>query len=141
MSGFRLSFAVAALAVAGALAFAAACTSSTSSNSCGSGSPPALTGTYSLVSYTIGGTTITGVSGQLQLNANGTYVANVVLPAPTGLQHDSGAYAIQGASCISENSALGNPQFVGTFTLTGTTLTLTGTVAAQAAVFVWSKTA
>ncbi len=141
MSRSRLSLAVAALSVAGALAFVAACKSSTSSNACGSGSPPSLVGGYSLISYTLGGSQQTGTTGTLQLNANpDTYVANIVFPAPIGPQHDSGTYVIQGASCISENSALGNPQFTGTFELVGTTLTLTGTVATQAVVIVLTKT-
>ncbi len=141
MSRSRLSLAVAALAVAAALGFAAACKSSTSSNACGSGSPPSLVGSYSLVSYSLAGTPQTGTTGTLQLNSNpDTYVANIVFPPPVGAQHDSGTYVIQGASCISENSALGNPQFVGTFELVGTTLTLTGTVALQAVVIVLTKT-
>ncbi len=141
MSHSRVSLAVAALAVAGALAFAAACKSSTSSNACGSGSPPSLVGTYSLVSYSLGGTQQTGTTGSLVLNANpNTYVANIVFPPPIGAQHDSGNYVIQGASCISENSALGNPQFIGTFELVGTTLTLSGTVATQPVVIVLTKT-
>jgi hypothetical protein len=142
VSGSRLSLASAAVAAAGALAFAAACKSSTSTNACGSGTPPAIAGTYSLESYDIGGTLITAppASGQLRLNANKTYGVNLTLPAPTGAVADSGTYAIQGASCISQSSVLGQPQFVGTFTLTGTTLTVSGTAGGQAAASVWTKT-
>lgn len=138
MSASRLSFAMATLAVAGALGFAAACKSSTGTNACGSGTPPSLVGSYNLTSYTVSGTTVTQASGTLQLNANDTYVANIDVPQ-VGLQHDSGTYAIQGASCISQNSALGNPQFVGTFTLSGTTLVVTGAAGGQAVTSVWAK--
>lgn len=141
MSDSRLPFA-AVVAVAGALAFAAACKSSTSTNACGSGSPPNIVGGYVLQSYDIGGTLITAppASGDLRLNANNTYDVSLTLPPPNGAISDSGTYAIQGASCISQNSVEGQPQFVGTFSLVGTTLTVTGTAGGQSAASVWTKT-
>lgn len=140
MKGSRVSFAVAVVAVTGALGVAA-CKSSTGTTSCGSGTAPAIAGTYAIQSYDIGGTLITSpnVSGQLRLNANKTYGVNLDIQ-PSTLVADSGTYVIQGASCISQNSVLGQPQFIGTFTLTGTTLAVTGSAAGQAVASVWTKT-
>ena len=140
MTGSRLSFAVALLAIAGAAGFAAACTSSTSASACGSGTPPVIVGTYALQSYDVGGTLVSPASGQLRLNANDTYAATVFLPQPTGTIADSGTYTIRGASCIDQNSVLGQPQFVGTFTLVGTTLAVTGAAGGEAVTSVWTKT-
>lgn len=142
MRDVRRSFAVAVAAGAAVLAAAAACKSSTSSNACGSGTPPAVTGVYTLASYDIGGTLITAppASGELRLNADGTYGVNLTLPPPTGAISDSGTYAIQGASCISQSSVLGQPQFVGSFTLTGSTLTVSGTAGGESVASVWTKT-
>ncbi|HXY20024.1 MAG TPA: hypothetical protein VEH83_08525 [Gemmatimonadales bacterium] len=126
----------AAAACAGAVALA--CKSSTET-SCGSGTPPSLTGTYALQSFQLGATTpLTPPSetGTLRLHAT-TYGASL---AGLLAQDDSGTYVITGASCISQNSVVGNQQFVGTFTLVGTTLTLLGSVGGQAATVVWTKT-
>ncbi len=128
----------AAVALAGA---AAACKSSSSTNACGSGSPPSLVGTYALVSYTLSGTTITAppAVGTLRLHAS-TYGVDLTLPAPTGTVSDSGTYSIVGSSCINQSSVLGQPQFTGSFSLVGTTLTVSGSAATQAVVSVWTKT-
>ena len=129
---------VAAAASAGALAMAYACTSSTE-NGCGSGTPPSLVGTYTLVSFQLGAATpLTPPTetGALRLHAT-TYGADL---AGLLAQTDSGTYAITGASCISQNSVVGNQQFTGTFSLVGTTLTLLGNVGGQAATVIWTKT-
>jgi hypothetical protein len=137
------SLVVSALAVASALGFAA-CESSTSNNSCGSGTAPSLVGNYGLVSYTIGLVTVTtadGASGQLRFHAS-TYGANITVPG-TGTIADSGTYAVTGTKCISQNSQTGQPQFTGTFTLSGTTsgstFSVSGTAAGQAVASVWTK--
>lgn len=127
-----------AAASAGALAIGYACKSSTESG-CGSGTPPSLVGTYTLASFQLGAATpLTPPmeTGDLRLHAS-TYGADL-----SGLlsQQDSGTYAITGASCISQNSVIGNQQFTGTFSLVGTTLTLLGSVGGQAATVVWTKT-
>jgi hypothetical protein len=135
------------LIVGSALALAllgAACKESTSSSACGTGTPPSLAGTYTLVSATLAGVTFTsaqGASGTLRLHAgasvsSGTYGGEVTYPG-AGVQTDSGSFSISGASCISQNSVMGQPQFSGTFTLANGVLTLSGTVAAQPAGFVW----
>ena len=114
------SFAVAALALAGAIA--AACSSTTSSNACGSGTPPSAVGTYSLISYTFGGNTVDttqGASGQLRFHT-GTYAFNVTIPVQ-GAIADSGTYAINGTRCMTETSLMGSGSTTGSFTLSGTT--------------------
>jgi hypothetical protein len=130
---------VAAVVCAGAVVIAAACKSSTSGNGCGSGSPPSLVGSYDLQSYTIGTVTISApaATGTLRFHTN-TYGADLVLPGPQVIS-DSGTYTITGASCISENSLTGQPQFTGTFTLVGTTFSVTGSAGGQT-VAVWTKT-
>jgi len=137
------SFVVPALALSAGLAFAA-CESSTSSNSCGSGTAPSLVGTYALVSYTIGLTTVTtadGATGQLRFHAS-TYGASITVPL-TGSIADSGSYTVTGSKCISQNSLTGQPQFSGTFTLSGTTtgavFTVSGSAAGQVVASVWTK--
>jgi len=135
-----VSYAAAALAVAGALWFAA-CKSSTSNN-CGSGTPPSLVGSYSLESYTLGTTTLTSptASGTLQFRAT-MYNVNLSLPGPTAVV-DSGTYTIVGSACINELSQAGNPTFSGTFqlNLSDSTFSVTGTAAGQVAASVWKKT-
>lgn len=121
---------LAALAVAGVIA-AAACSSPTSSNTCGSGTAPVVIGTYALISYTLGTTTITtaqGASGQLRFYAS-SYGFNLSIPGQAAVA-DSGTYSISGVKCMSETSVLGQGSTTGTFTLSGTTpgsvLTFTG---------------
>jgi hypothetical protein len=134
-----------ALVVAGALAFAGCkSTTSSSSNACGSGTPPSLVGTYTLASYTVGTTTIPSppASGTLVFTAT-TYTVNLSLPnggGGTTVIADNGTYTITGASCISETSANSLPTFTGSFTLGGSTLTVSGTAGGQAAGSVWTKT-
>ena len=129
----------------GALAFALACKSSTET-SCGSGTAPSLVGTYNLLSYTIGANTITAPPANGNLRFYPT-LYGVTLNIPNGAGgfqtiSDSGSYAIGGASCISEASVLGNPQFTGTFTWTpaDSTLTVTGSAAGAVAASSWKKT-
>jgi hypothetical protein len=119
------------LALAAALAFAA-CKDSTSTSACGSGTPPSVVGTYSLVSYTVGTTTIdttSGATGQLRFYAS-AYAFNATIPV-TGAIGDSGTYTISGTRCMSETSVMGQGSSSGTFTLSGTTagslLTFSGT--------------
>jgi hypothetical protein len=137
------SFAVAALALAAGLVFAA-CDSSSNTSACGSGTPPSLVGTYALVSAMFGPDTYTaaqGVSGTLQFTA--TRYSFAVSQSSVTLLADSGTYAVTGSKCISETSDTGNPQFTGTFTLSGTTpgstLTVTGAAAALPVQFVATK--
>lgn len=141
-----MSFVVPAVAMAGALAIAA-CSSSTTGNSCGSGTAPSLVGTYALVSYTIGLTTVTtadGATGQLRFHAS-TYGAGISIPTAGGPEviADSGSYTVTGSKCISQNSITGQPTFSGTFTLSGTTtgavFTVNGSAAGQVVASVWTK--
>jgi hypothetical protein len=128
----------AAGSTAAALAIAFACTSSTDNN-CGSGTPPSLVGSYSLQSYTIGISTLTPpqASGTLRFYPSAYSVSLTVAGQPVA---DTGSYVITGSRCISQSSLNGNPQFVGTFSLSGTTLTVTGTAAGQAVASQWTKT-
>jgi len=135
----RLSTSLAAAgSTAAALAMVFACKSSTDNN-CGSGTPPSLVGGYALQSYTIGISTLTPpqASGTLHFYTSTYSVSLTVAGQPVA---DTGSYVITGSQCISQSSVLGNPQFVGTFTLNGTTLTVTGTAAGQAAASTWTKT-
>ncbi len=132
MSDSRLSFGI-ALAVAGALACVAGCKSSTE-NSCGSGTPPSLVGTYNLQSLIVSGTPITPETGTLQfltstftIDMSGSYVFA-----------DTGSYVVSGSRCLSENGR--NSQFIGTFSLVGTTLSVSGSYTSQAVTSVWTKT-
>ncbi len=121
-----LSYAVPVVTLAGALAFAA-CKESTS-NSCGSGTAPAVAGTYKLAEYSVGGNTVDtlqGASGQLRFHAS-TYGFDATLPV-IGALADSGTYAISGTKCMSQTSVMGQGSTTGTFTLSGTT---TGSVLA-----------
>lgn len=141
MTRSSVSYAGVALAVAGALWFAAACKSSTSNN-CGNGSSaPSLVGSYSLLSYTLGTTTVTSptATGQLLFYPSAYHVS---LTLPSGFVTDSGSYAVVGASCIDEFSVLGNPDFSGSFqlNLTDSTFHVSGTAAGQVAASLWKKT-
>ncbi len=133
--------------LAAVLAFAA-CKESTS-NSCGSGTAPSLVGTYAMVSYSLGVNTIPvpPASGSLVFTAT-RYTATISYPNPsppptTATVVDSGTYAVTGTKCISQTSETGQPQFTGTFTLSGTTsgstFSVSGSAAGQAVASVWTK--
>ncbi len=126
------------IALAAALALAA-CKESTSGDTCGSGTPPSLVGTYKLASYTLGSSTIdttSGASGQLRFYTT-TYAWNATIPIQ-GAIADSGTYTIRGVRCMDETSVMGRGTSSGTFTLTGQTpgsiFTFTGTNSLVAAV-------
>jgi hypothetical protein len=125
---------VAAVGVAG---LAAACSKS-STEAC-AGTPANLVGTYDLVSYTTGSTTIPAppAAGVLRFHTT-TYGAAITLPGPVAIV-DSGTYSVCGATGISQSSVLGNPQFRGTYTFVNDTLSVTGTAAGIAAANVWVK--
>jgi hypothetical protein len=145
MSRSGASVAVAALAAVGALVFAAACKSSTANNCGNGGTPPSLVGTYSLLSYTLGTTTVVSpaASGQLRFYAF-AYGVNLSLPSGTGVNQsftDSGTYNIVGASCLQEFSVLGNPNFSGSFQLhADSTFHVSGTTGSQVAASLWKRT-
>lgn len=134
------SLAITALGALGLMALAAACKSTPTGNNCGNGgTAPSLIGTYSLLSYTIGTNTITAppAAGQLRFYA-ALYGVSLSIPNGSGgfdTVNDSGSYTIIGASCIQENSALGNPQFAGSFYVNNTdsTFRVTGSAAGQLA--------
>ncbi len=134
-------------ALAAVLAFAT-CKESTS-NSCGSGTPPSLVGTYAMVSYSLGVNTIPvpPASGSLVFTAT-RYTATISYPNPsppptTATVVDSGTYAVTGTKCISQTSETGQPQFTGTFTLSsqaaGGTLSVEGMAGGVSASSVWTK--
>ncbi len=117
----RISYVASGALLAGALAFTA-CKDSTSSNACGSGTAPAVAGTYQIASYTLGTTaldTLQGLSGQLRFYS-AVYGFNVTIPGQ-GTITDSGTYAISGVRCMSETSVAGSGSTTGTFSLNGTT--------------------
>ncbi len=127
--------AVAALATS---AVVAACSSS-SDNTCGSGTPPSLAGSWDLRAFTIGTATVPSppATGELRIHeasaTNGTYAINYDLGVG-GPQFDSGTYALTGQHCMSQSSLVNatQPQFVGTYTLTNAdSLAVTGTAGGQ----------
>jgi hypothetical protein len=136
----RTTLALAGIGLVAGLAMGA-CKESTSTPTCGSGTPPSLVGTYNLVSYTFGLSTVTaaqGASGQLRFQAS-TYGLTLTIPTQPVVV-DSGSYSLNGVSCLTENSLLGNGSFTGTFALAGTTLTVSGTSSLGGAVgSVWTK--
>src|SRR5512135_1693059 len=144
MTRTHTSFMLAAVAVAGALGFAAACKSSASDN-CGSGAtPPSLVGTYSMLSYTIGTSTVAAppASGELRFYAS-LYGLDVTIPKPppdsTLFISDSGSYTIVGSTCILESSVdSAANSFSGSFTfVTDSTLRLSGTASGKVAASLW----
>jgi hypothetical protein len=116
--------------ITAAVLLSVACSSSSSNGpSCGNGTPPSLSGSYSLLSYKAAGTVIPGATGSLTLypatGGTGPYAADLDL-----LNHtisDSGTYTVTGASCIRQESSEGNGTTSGTFSLEADTLTVTGT--------------
>lgn len=108
------------LALAAVLAIAAC--KDTTTNGCGSGTAQSVAGTYKLISYTAGGSTVDttmGASGQLRFYAT-AYAFNATLPV-VGALADTGSYVISGTKCMSETSVTGQGSTTGTFTLSGTT--------------------
>ena len=103
------------------------------------GTPANLVGTYNLLSYSTGSTTIPAppASGALRFHSS-TYGVDLTLPGPIVIA-DSGSYTLTGSSCVSESSVLGLPQFTGTYALVGDTLAVSGTAAGTAAANVWVK--
>jgi hypothetical protein len=145
MSRSGASAAVAAFAAVGALAFAVACKSTTGNNCGNGGTPPSLVGSYDLLSYTVGTTTVTppSATGNLRFHA-ATYGLDLSVPAGSGgttTIADSGSYNVVGASCIEEFSVLGYPAFTGSFQLrTDSTFRVSGTASGQVAASLWKKT-
>jgi hypothetical protein len=143
MARSSVSYAIAALALGGALGLAWSCKSTTSNNCGNGGTPPNLVGNYTLLSYTIGPSTIPAppASGSLRFHVS-TYGVDLSIPTGTGNQviADSGTYSIVGSSCIQELSVLGNPQFSGSFELhADSTFHVSGTAGGQVAASVWKK--
>jgi hypothetical protein len=146
MSVRRLAYtlsSIALLAAAGILA----CSDSTGSGAgtC-TGTTPALNGTYDLLSYSYGGQTIPAppASGTLVLAADTLYSAHITIPsppAPTAQQiFDSGKVTLTGANCISQSSYVQQPQFVGTYSLSGAgVLSVTGKAAGISIANTWQK--
>lgn len=134
--------AVAALATS---AVVAACSSS-SDNSCGSGTPPSLAGSWALRAFTLGATTITAppASGELRIHeasaTNGRYAIDYDLGVG-GPQFDSGNYVLTGQHCMSQSSLVNatQPQFTGTYTLTNAdSLAVTGSAGGQTVNNYWT---
>jgi hypothetical protein len=143
MRGFFSLKAVAVAALATS-AVVAACSSS-SDNSCGSGTPPSLAGSWDLRAFTVGTTTVPSppASGELRIHeasaTNGTYAINYDLGVG-GPQFDSGTYTLTGQHCMSQSSLVNaaQPQFVGTYTLTNAdSLAVTGTAGGQIIANFW----
>jgi hypothetical protein len=125
------------LALVAAAGLAAACTST--SKAC-NGTPTNLVGTYALVSYTTGNTTIPAppAVGTLRFHVS-TYGVVITLPGPITIA-DSGTYTQCGTSGLSERSLSDSiPQFTGVYTLFNDTLIVTGTAAGTSVANVWAK--
>jgi hypothetical protein len=145
MSRSGASYAIAALAAVGALVLVAACKSTTSGNNCGNGAlPPSVVGTFALLSYTIGTTTVKppAASGQLRFHAF-TYGVDLSIPSGGVPQNisDSGTYSIVGSSCIQEFSVEGQPNFAGSFQLNAdSTFHVSGSANGQLIAGLWKRT-
>lgn len=142
----RFWLAVPALVVAGVLY--TACSSSPShSHTCGSGTPPDLTGSYALYQYTYGPTVYSAPpsSGTLTYTAGSTYSMSLSLKSNTDSMsvYDFGSFEIVGTSCIRYTSQNGLPAFSGSFTLqtslNSTTYRLSGTDGTRQITGVWVK--
>lgn len=138
------SLKVAAVVAVAAAAVVAACSSS-SDNSCGSGTPPSLAGSWGLRTFIIGTTTVPAppASGELRIYAGtattGLYAINYDLTGSSPF-FDSGTYTLTGQHCMSQSSLVNGtqPDFVGTYTLTnGDSLAVTGSAAGQTIANYW----
>ncbi len=110
---------------------------------------PDLSGTYDLVSFTQGGVTLGDpvATGTLTANqtssgsqATGNYTVDITLPPPAGQTMDAGQYTNASDGTWTQVSSQTQAQFVGTFTLLGSTLTVEVTQPAAAAnTTVWQR--
>jgi hypothetical protein len=103
-----------------------------------------LSGTYTLVSVTQAGVTLTpaeGATGTLTLTKT-TYAIDLTIPSPAGPVNtvDNGTYQTDGNTWTQESANAGGFQGVGTFTLVSGTLTVDVTTAGVQVVTVWSQT-
>lgn len=136
-------------AALGALALGvAACNSTpTKGNNCGSGTPPDLSGSYLLSSYTKGSQTWSSPPSSGSLRVAGTaYVFSMDLSTGSGLPtfvHDSGTYQFVGATCIRHVSAVDTTLFSGSIvllTVSGvTTFRESGSDGANEIIWLWVK--
>jgi len=124
---------VVAVAVLASAAVMAACSSSTG-DSCGSGTPSSLAGSWNLRTFVLGPNTIPSppATGELRIHeanaTTGTYAIDYDLTGGSPV-FDSGNYVLTGQHCMSQSSLVNaaQPQFVGTYTLTNAdSLAVTG---------------
>lgn len=139
LRSLRAPLLVALVALAGSVA---ACGDDDDDNGTNPPNEVDLSGTYTLVSVTQGGITLTpaqGATGTLVLTDT-TYSIDLTIPGPTGPNNtvDSGTYAIDGNTWTQESDNAGGFQGVGTYTLSGGTLTVDVTTAGVQVVTVWS---
>jgi hypothetical protein len=99
--------------------------------------PVDLSGSYTLQSIQVSGQTVTNSSGTLQLTG-ATYDLMLVLNGQVQPE-DVGTYLISGTNTWSQNSTTTGVSSIGSFTLVGSTLTITLT-APTPTVAVWTKT-
>ena len=139
------SLALIALAAAG-LGSASCNSTPTNSNNCGSGTAPALAGSYTLSSYQFGTRTYTvpPASGVLYLTTF-KYADSLYIPASVGdtLTADSGTYQVVGSECILLMSQAGKRNFSGTFKVaespTDTTFRMDGNDSLHVIISIWSR--
>jgi hypothetical protein len=142
----RLWIAIPVLLAAGVLH--TACSGSPShTHTCGSGTPPDLTGSYTLYQYTYGSTVyaVPPSSGTLTYSAASGYAMSLSLKSPTDSLslYDFGTFEIVGTSCILYTSQNGVAPFSGSFTLrtslNTTTYRVSGTDGTRQIIGVWIK--
>jgi len=100
--------------------------------------PVDLSGSYTLQTAIVSGDTLPNSSGTLQLTG-ATYDVALVLNGQVQPE-DVGTYLISGTNSWSQNSTTTGNSAFGSFSQTGTTLTITYTFP-SARVLVWTKTA
>jgi hypothetical protein len=136
---------VVAAAVLVSAAVVAACSSS-SDNSCGSGTPPSLAGSWNLRAFTLGTATVPSppATGELRIHEANATTGKYAIDYDLGVggpQFDSGNYTLTGQHCMSQSSLVNasQPQFVGTYTLTNAdSLAVTGTAGGQTVNNYWT---
>ena len=110
------------------------------SNSTSPGTSVDLTGTYDLVSISIGGQAVANSTGTFSLTTT-NYDLQLTLGGMAEPE-DRGTYTASGSAASgtwSQKSTTSSNQSVGTYTMSGNTLTVTVTSPAPGSVSVWQK--
>ncbi|HTT68250.1 MAG TPA: hypothetical protein VMF70_09485 [Gemmatimonadales bacterium] len=144
----RSMYTLAAAALSAVALGIAACSSTpTNGNNCGKGTPPDLSGSYLLSTYTLGSQTWSSPqsSGLLQMTAS-TYQYSMTLSTgtpPTQSVFETGSYQFVGATCVILTSSIDTTHFSGSIRVTTvsnvTTLRENGNDGTHVVDWVWIK--